>query len=82
MDIDEKQFFDEFGKLSIDQMRKLFQNLKHIGVSEEDIEKYSIEYNNFFTKLLTQRKEQEEISKKNGTIFIGDEDEKDLIRKG
>jgi len=77
MDIDEKQFFDEFGNLSIDQMRKLFQNLKHIGMSEEDIEKYSIEYYKFFEKLMSQRKEQEEISKKNGTIFIGDVEAKD-----
>jgi hypothetical protein len=72
MDIDEKQFFDEFGNLSTDQMRKLFQNLKHIGMSDEDIEKYSIEYHKFFEKLLIQRKEQEEITKKNGTIFIGE----------
>ena len=77
MDIDEKQFFDEFGNLSIDQMRKLFQNLKHIGMSEGDIEKYSIEYYKFFEKLMSQRKEQEEISKKNGTIFIGDVEAKD-----
>lgn len=82
MDIDEKQFFDEFGNLSIDQMRKLFQNLKHIGMSDEDIEKYSLEYNKFFEKLLSQRKEQEQISKKIGTIFIGDEDETDQVRKG
>lgn len=70
MDIDEKQFFDEFGNLSIEQMRKLFQNLKHIGMSDDDIEKYSVEYKKFFEKLLIQRKEQEEITKKNGTIFI------------
>jgi len=75
MDIDEKQFFDEFGNLSLNQIRKLFQNLKHIGMSDEDIEKYSYEYSIFFEKLIAQRKEQELLSKKNGTIFIGDSTE-------
>lgn len=71
MDNNEKQFFDDFSNLSADEIRKLFQNLKHIGMSDADIEKYSLEYNKFFEKLLTQRKEQEEITKKNGTVFIG-----------
>ena len=70
MDIDEKQFFDEFGNLSLDQIRKLFQNLKHIGMSDEDIQKYSAEYSSFFEKLVAQRKEQESLTKKNGSIFI------------
>jgi ribosomal protein L15 len=73
MDIDEKQFFDEFGNLSLDQIRKLFENLKHIGMSDEDIQKYSAEYSSFFEKLLAQRKEQESLTKKNQTINIGDD---------
>lgn len=81
MDIDEKQFFDEFGNLSLDQIRKLFENLKHIGMSEKDIEKYSVEYNAFFEKLLAQRKEQEALAKKNQTISIGDVDEQYLAQK-
>ena len=75
MDIDEKQFFDEFGNLSLDQIRKLFQNLKHIGMSDEDIQKYSAEYSSFFEKLVAQRKEQESLTKKNGSIFISDSTE-------
>ncbi len=81
MDIDEKQFFDEFGNLSLDQIRKLFENLKHIGMSDKDIEKYSAEYSSFFEKLLADRKEQESLTKKNGTIFIGDVGEKGQVQK-
>jgi hypothetical protein len=77
MDIDEKQFFDEFGNLSFNQIRKLFQNLKHVGMSEQDIEKYSAEYSLFFENLVAQRKEQESLTKKNNTIFIGDEESKE-----
>ena len=74
MDINEKDFFDDFGNLSLVEMRKLFQNLKNIGMSQDDIDKYALEYNKFFQKLIADRKEQESLTKKNGTIFIGEKE--------
>ena len=81
MDINEKDFFDDFGNLSLIEMRKLFENLKNIGMSQDDIDKYALEYNKFFQKLIADRKEQESLTKKNSTIFIGDVDEKGLVQK-
>lgn len=81
MDINEKDFFDDFGNLSLVEMRKLFENLKNIGMSQDDIDKYALEYNKFFQKLIADRKEQESLTKKNSTIFIGDVDEKGLVQK-
>jgi hypothetical protein len=75
MDINEKDFFDDFGNLSLAEMRKLFENLKNIGMSQDDIDKYALEYNKFFQKLIADRKEQESLTKKNGTIFIGESNE-------
>jgi len=69
MDRDEKLYFDNFNKLSLDQIRELFQNLKHIGVSDEEIKKYAEQYKIFFEKL-TQEKKNIDDSK--NTILIGD----------
>jgi len=48
MDRDENLYFDKFGKLSLDEIKTLFQNLKHIGLSDELIEKYAEDYKKFF----------------------------------
>ena len=48
MDRDENLYFDNFGKLSLDEIKTLFQNLKHIGLSDELIEKYAEDYKKFF----------------------------------
>jgi hypothetical protein len=48
MDRDEKLYFDEFSKKSLSEIQEMFQNLKHIGMSDEDIEKYAKQYKEFF----------------------------------
>jgi len=50
MDTDENLYFDDFEKKSLSEIRELFENLKHIGMSEEDIEKYALAYKEFFEK--------------------------------
>ena len=40
MDRDEKLYFDELSKKSLSEIKEIFQNLKHIGMSDEDIEHY------------------------------------------
>jgi len=51
MDRDEKLYFNDFGKLSLEEIKELFQNLKHIGLSDEDIEKYAEQYKKYFATL-------------------------------
>ena len=41
MDRDEKLYFDELSKKSLSEIKEIFQNLKHIGMSDEDIDKYA-----------------------------------------
>jgi len=48
MDRNESLYFDEFSKKSLSEIREVFENLKHIGMSEEDIEKYAKQYKEFF----------------------------------
>ena len=48
MDRDENLYFDEFSKKSLSEIQEMFQNLKHIGMSDEDIEKYAKQYKDFF----------------------------------
>jgi len=55
MDTDEKPFMKHFEKLSLSEIQDLFQNLKHIGMCDEDIDKYSKEYYEFFDKLNKDR---------------------------
>jgi hypothetical protein len=47
----EKAFFAELGKKSREEMKLLFDNLKHIGFNEEKIEALTEEYYSFFQKL-------------------------------
>jgi hypothetical protein len=70
MDRDENQYFDHFGKLSLDEIRTLFQNLKHIGMNEEEIEKYAEEYKKFFE---TRKAEEEKVKDSGKVIYIGDQ---------
>jgi hypothetical protein len=48
MDRDESLYFDELSKKSLSEIREVFENLKHIGMSDEDIEKYAKQYKLFF----------------------------------
>ena len=68
MDRDENLYFENFDKLSLGEIRKLFDNLKHIGMTEDEIEKYAIQYKKFFE----QRKAEQEKLKSNNVILIGD----------
>lgn len=57
MDPDETPFMKNFEKLSLSEVQELFQNLKHIGMSDEDIDKYAKQYREFFEKLVKDRNE-------------------------
>ena len=48
MDRNENLYFDDFSKKSLSEIQEMFQNLKHIGMSDEDIEKYAKQYKDFF----------------------------------
>lgn len=48
MDRNEKLYFDDFSKKSLSEIQELFNNLKLIGLSDEEIEKYALEYKTFF----------------------------------
>lgn len=48
MDRDENLYFDEFSKKSLIEIQEMFQNLKHIGMSDEEIDKYAKQYKEFF----------------------------------
>jgi hypothetical protein len=50
MDTDENIYFDGFEKKTLNEIQELFQNLKHIGMSDEDIDKYALSYKKFFEK--------------------------------
>lgn len=51
MNRDEKLYFDDFSKKSLDEIRELFKHLKDIGLSEEEIDKYAVEYKKYFDNL-------------------------------
>lgn len=51
MDTNENLYFDDFSKKSLSEIKELFENLKHIGMSDEDIDKYAKLYREFFEKL-------------------------------
>lgn len=55
MDTDENLYFDGFEKKSLSEIQELFKNLKHIGMSDEDIDKYAKEYRDFFEKLVKDK---------------------------
>jgi hypothetical protein len=48
MDRTESLYFDELSKKSLSEIKEIFQNLKHIGMSDEDIDKYAKQYKDFF----------------------------------
>lgn len=48
MDRNENLYFDEFSKKSLSEIQEMFQNLKHIGMSDEEIDKYAKQYKKFF----------------------------------
>lgn len=48
MDRNENLYFDEFSKKSLSEIREMFENLKHIGMSDDEIEKYAKLYREFF----------------------------------
>lgn len=56
MDRDEKLYFNDFDKLSLEEIKALFQNLKHIGLSNEEIEKYAEQYKKFFASRVEELK--------------------------
>jgi hypothetical protein len=55
MDTDENLYFDGFEKKSLSEIQELFKNLKHIGMSDEDIDKYAKQYRDFFEKLVKDK---------------------------
>ena len=55
METDENLYFDGFEKKSLSEIQELFQNLKHIGMSDEDIDKYAKQYRDFFEKLVKDK---------------------------
>jgi hypothetical protein len=57
MDTDENIYFDDFEKKSLSEIQELFQNLKHIGMSDEDIDKYALQYKEFFEKRVKAKQE-------------------------
>jgi hypothetical protein len=57
MDRNENLYFDEFSKKSLSEIQEMFQNLKHIGMSDEDIEKYALQYKEFFEKRVKAKQE-------------------------
>jgi type I site-specific restriction-modification system R (restriction) subunit len=78
MDRNEKPYMEHCAKLSLDELRSLFKNLKDIGMSDDDIEKYAKDYYAFFKA----RREEELKYAKSGTIFIGDVEAKGQVQKG
>lgn len=51
MDRDESLYFDSFSKKSLPEIREMFKHLKAIGLSDEEIEKYAVEYKRYFDNL-------------------------------
>jgi len=68
MDRNEKPYMEHCSKLSLDELRSLFNNLKDIGLSDDDIDKYAKDYYAFFKA----RKQEEEKCAQSQTIFIGE----------
>jgi hypothetical protein len=51
MDRNENLYFDDFSKKSLSDVTELFKNLKHIGLSDEEIEKYAVQFKVYFENL-------------------------------
>jgi hypothetical protein len=56
MDRNESLYFDSFSNKSLPEIKELFKHLKHIGLSDEEIEKYAVEYKKFFDNLEEAKK--------------------------
>jgi hypothetical protein len=80
MDTDENIYFDDFEKKTLNEIQELFQNLKHIGMSDDDIEKYALSYKKFFEKRVKAKQEiktfipwRKDLMEKNTEITESDE---------
>jgi len=51
MDRKESLYFDDFSKKTLSEVTELFKNLKHIGLSDEDIDKYAVQFKMYFENL-------------------------------
>jgi|LakMenEpi03Aug12_release.lakeMendotaPanAssembly.Ray.scaffolds.fasta_scaffold17109_8 hypothetical protein len=51
MDRNENLYFDDFSKKTLSEVTELFKNLKHIGLSDEEIEKYAVQFKMYFDNL-------------------------------
>jgi hypothetical protein len=68
MDRNESLYFDEFSKKSLSEIQEMFQNLKHIGMSDEDIDKYAKQYKEFFESRVKATGYQHIDGEKNSTF--------------
>ena len=51
MDRNENLYFDDFSKKTLSEVTELFKNLKHIGLSDEEIERYAVQFKVYFENL-------------------------------
>lgn len=51
MDRKESLYFDDFSKKTLSEVTELFKNLKHIGLSDQEIEKYAVQFKVYFENL-------------------------------
>ena len=56
-DFYEKIFFETVEKMSLSELRELFENLKYVGMSDEDIDKYALAYSKFYTERVRAKTE-------------------------
>ena len=56
-DFDEKEFLENVEKMSLSELRELFQNLKYVGMSDEDIDKYVLSYKKFYEERVRAKSE-------------------------
>jgi hypothetical protein len=56
MDRNENLYFDDFSKKTLSEVTELFKNLKHIGLSDEEIERYAVQFKVYFENLEEAKK--------------------------
>jgi hypothetical protein len=56
MDRNENLYFDDFSKKTLSEVTELFKNLKYIGLSDEEIEKYAVQFKVYFENLEEAKK--------------------------
>jgi len=56
-DFDEKIFLENVEIMSFTELRELFENLKYVGMSNEDIDKYTLAYKKFYDERVRSKKE-------------------------